>query len=365
MKKLSSFLFVCLIIVLSSCTQNNGEKYIHFTRADFKTTVNLSTPETIILSDIKYAKAYHVMKDSILLISNSGKSPYFIEIFSLNTRERILKLALKGNGPGEFLSCDIYVPSNDQTFFYIRDQRKIYTIDLDSTLEHKKLYVTNSFRYNPEIHPYSEVCFPDSISYFGYNKWYINDSTFSNHVPAVKRYSILKSDNTNSDESEDYNKFLVWAVNNAHLIMNPKNKQLWLASAHQDIIQIFNDSLELLKTLHGPDNFNVKYELIKSNNSPISYVNFMQDNEFRSYGGCDQKDDYLYIIYKGVNRKFSTKQELQSSEIFKIGWNGELLCNYKMDRNINTISITSDNRYMYCTCRDSTDSDIYLVKYKL
>lgn len=370
-KKINWFIAGVLLVVLGGCSSKKAEKIVvNFTRDNFKEHVMLSNPEVIALEDttLNDPAAFYLMHDSIIIVQNQTHCDYLIELFSLNSRKVLAQLATKGNGPGEFNTCSCYVPNSNDPIFYLKDDG-VYSymaVDLDSTLQSKKLSIKNRFQYNPELHYYVEICPTDENHYVGYHMWYLNDSTYSNNVVALKKYAMnekFDESNTMAAAMAKY-KYFVASVNDVHLFMNPKNKQIWLADAHMDKIEIYDDSLHVLKTLSGPDNYKFKYTLPQSN-SPIPFVGFEGDKSYKTYSSFTLTDKHIYIVYQGVNGEVEDIENLQPVEVFKFDWDGNLLCNYKLDRYVYALSVDSKEEYLYCsTCKSIKDPREF-VRYKL
>lgn len=371
MKHLNWFIMVVLPVIIGGCNSKEKDNaVVNFTRDNFKQQVTLSNPEEIILEEtLDDPTAFFLMHDSVVIVQNQTHCDYMIELFSLNSKKQLAQLATKGNGPDEFKSCFCFVHSNDDPLFYLKDD-EVYsymTVNLDSTLQSKKLNIQQRFQYNQELHYYVEICPVDNNHYVGYHMWYLNDSTYNNNIPnALTKYAMdEKTDESNSMQAAMTKyKYFVASVNDVHLFMNPSNKQIWMADAHRDKIEIYNDSLHVVKTLSGPDNYNIKYCLPKSN-SPIPFVGFEGEKSYRSYSNWTFTDKHVYIIYEGLNGGEYNIENLQPVEVFKFDWDGNLLCNYKLDRYVTTLSVDSKEKYLYCTSRKSFKDTAQFIRYKL
>ena len=135
---------------------------------------------------------YWLIQDSLVMVQNQPQSDYMIEIFSLNTQKRILALATRGNGPGEFRSCKCIVPSSQSPVFYIKDaqQSKMYTVNIPQTLQTGELAIEKQFQYSEDIHPQTDICILNDTEYAGYHFWHLDDSTYNNGIPAIQKYKI-------------------------------------------------------------------------------------------------------------------------------------------------------------------------------
>lgn len=365
-----SFIFLVCVSFLTSCyTEYSEEKSscIHFTRKDFKQHIILENPDTISLEETYNNPAsFYLIDDSLVLVNNQPNSSCFIEIFSLNTKKHLLSLATKGIGPEEFISCTCYSISNFSPLFYIQDEQthSFYVADIKKTLNKKRLHINEKFQYNPEIHPYTRICILNDKYYLGYNMWYLNDSQINNGVPELKKY--LKNDSNaksiNTPNLQEY-KYFVADVNGGNFIL-PSKRRIWLTDTHKDKITIYNDSLQYIKTLIGPDLYNIKYDTKKSN-TPISFAVFKNNNYFSSYKYWTQTKKHIYLIYEGLNNQPYDPENLKPVEIFKFDLDGNPICNYKLDQYVYHISIDSQEKYLYATTRTSYKEMAFFVRYKL
>lgn len=361
--------FVGGLILLSACTKESKDPMsIHFTRDDFKQRKELKNPETIRLEDTyNDPLAFYLIQDSLVLVNNQSHSDHLIEVFSLRTGQRILPLAPKGNGPGEFTSGYCICPSNQQQVFHIQDQNThtYYTVDLNQTLKDRSLAIRTKFQYSAEVHPYTDVYPVDDTHYLGYHTWYLEDSTYNNNVAPFLLYSVTESGQGSEDLMECMKKYnyFVSDVNGGKLFVLP-DKHIWLADMHRDKITIYDHSLHPVKSLIGPDNYQLAYEERKTN-IPMPFIVFKNEKDYLSYSSWTLTDKALYIIYIGLNGGKYDPENLQPVEVFKFDLKGNPVCDYKLDRFVYKISIDSKEEYLYATTRKSFKDAAEFVRYKL
>ena len=56
---------------------------------------------------------------------------------------------------------------------------------------------------------------------------------------------------------------------------------------------------------------------------------------------------------------------LDKSEIYKLSWEGELLCRYILDSYVYAFSMDSEGKYFYCTVKENRQLDPKFVYYEL
>jgi len=363
-------LLLSIIVLCVSCNVNkdgggNGS-IINLDRNGVK-QVHLTDPDEIVFDDLLNPAAFYVMYDTLVVVQNQPNCDYLIEMYSFNSQTPVGQFAQKGGGPDDFLSCSCFVPSGRDSVICALDRNSgtYSVINIPLTLAQKRLHISRRFRYDPEIHPYSDIIRSDDEHYIGYNMWYMDSRQYTNDVPALKRYSARKKDDY-SAEGNDMSKYayFVASVNDARLAFNPQTKAIWLFDGHQDKITVFDDSLQVIKTVRGPDSLQPSYTDIKSNAS-IPFVTFSEGKEYRTYTNYTVTDKYIYVIYEGANGGRFNPEDLQPVEVFQFDMEGHLRCIYKLDRFIYTVSVDSKGKYMYCSARTSVMDEAHFVRYKI
>jgi hypothetical protein len=364
-------LIIGLMTLCFGCNSNKltdgDEAVINFDRKDIPKQVVLHDPEEIVFEDLLNPAAFYVMYDTLIVVQNQPNCDYMIEMYSLNGKTPVGQFAQRGGGPDDFLSCACFVPAGVDSLIYALDQNKgtYNVINVPLTLAEKRLHFSQRFRYDQELHPQTEIIPVGKENYIGYNFWYVNSDKYSNNVPALKKYAIPKPDDYSDEQRQitDYNSFVA-PVNTARLALNPLTKQIWFFDGHRDRIDIYNDSLRVIRTISGPDHYKVSYETAKSN-LPMPYVTFSEGRIYRAYSGFTVTDRYVYAIYEGVNGSSFDPEDLQPVEVLQFDLKGNPVCSYKLDRFIYTVSVDSKGEYLYCTARTSARDEAHFLKYKL
>lgn len=339
-----------------------------FTRDDFKKRVHLKVPTLIPLQETyNNPRAFFLIGDSLILANNQPHNGPMLELFSLNTKRCVMQFGKKGVGPGEFVACNANSYSSTSPEVYITDEgsNTFYTVDIEKTLEDGKLRIDSKFQYAPDIHMRTYICPLDKDRYVGYNMWYLSDSTYSNGVPEFSIYPTKTLSNQLAETATPFEKYryFVGDVNGGNFIKLP-NRTVWLTDFHQDKITIFNDSMQVMKTIIGPDRFALEY-VEKKTNFPLPFISFSNDRTIESYQLATYTDKHVYVIYKGVNEKKSDTPTFKPVEVFKFDYDGNPITCYTLDRLVYQISVDRNEEYLYATARTSPDEPARLVRYSM
>lgn len=361
--KFNRYILLFLLLITMTCCIDNpsivSENTIIFDRNDFKEKICLSNPDTIV-SEALNPLFYHVIRDSLVLITNKDDSQDFkCGLYSI-TGEMKCELAPKGTGPYEFVSANIKIDSNNTDTFYIEDvvQNKLWIYNIDSVIDQGKMYkpsVVNIPRSIISYCPYTDD------SFVGYHFWHCDNEMYNNDIPPLGIYRYNQVDSINSQKHEY--KYFVANITGALLFTDKMKKDIWCANFYQDRIDIYNDSLQIKKSLLGPDQYNIKYAEIDEGNNKAIY--FDRGNKFEAYRSFVLTDKHIYMLYLAIHDVPYTSDNLSPVEVFKLSWDGELLSIYKLDRYLYSISIDSEERYLYGTsCKSYNDTPDF-VRYKL
>lgn len=341
---------------------------VSFSRDDFKKRVLLKVPKLIPLQETyNNPRAFFLIGDSLILANNQPNNGPMLELFSLNTKRSLMQFGNKGVGPGEFVACNAVSYSSASPEIFITDEgtNTFYTANIDKTLQDGKLWIEGKFQCAPDVHTRTYVCPLDKDRYVGYNMWYLSDSTYSNGVPEFSVYSTKASNDQLTETATPFEKYryFVGDVNGGNFIKLP-NQTVWLTDFHQDKIRIFNDSMQVVKTIIGPDHFDLQY-VEKKTNFPLPFISFSNDRAIESYTSATYTDKHVYVIYKGINEKKPDAPVLKPVEVFKFDYDGNPITCYTLDRFVYQISVDRNEEYLYATARTSPDEPARLVRYSI
>lgn len=350
-----AFLFLCY-----GCNDRASvTPTIVFDRTDFENTIVLSHPDTICVEDALNPLDFYLVKDSLVLIENADNSQqYKAGLYSLSQGKLIREIAPKGEGPKEFVSCQLDVRENSSDLFYIDDfvQNKYWECNLDSIIANKE-YLVKSFTYSRDV---IRLCSQDS-TYIGYNFWYLNNADYDNNVPALQKYKQMNGPKGRLANGHPY---FVANVTGGFVFMSPDKNRIWVADFHDDKIHIYNDSLQEIKCLSGPDYFEHEFEDIHDKNYD-HFVSFSKGTAYQSYIAYTKNSKYVYLVYEGTNGTYQRLDKLNPVEVFKFDWEGNPITYYKLDKYIRTISIDSQENFLYATSYNSHDASTVFIRYAL
>lgn len=194
--------------------------------------------------------------------------------------------------------------------------------------------------------------------------WYCGSNVYNNQVPEFNVYEIKTSKQNISPNTSDLEKYdyFVADVNGGNLFK--VGNTVWLADMHKDQITLYDKSLNIIKTLNGPDGYNIEYES-KTSNISMPFVVFKSEKYYSSYKYWTQTDKHIYIIYEHLTGESFNPEQLKPIEIFKFDLEGKPIACFQLDNYAYHISVDKKEENLYATIRNSYKEPAKFVKYKL
>ena len=304
----------------------------------------------------KYIRRFNLICDSLIIAENSKAYPYYFGIYNLKTKDLLVEFAMRGKGPGEFLSAKYLSNTYDYTnkeYFHIVDvvSQKVSIFNLDSLLNFKDDYRPSQFKLPDGMINFSPLI---NGSYVFYNSFYLDNEKYSNHNDKIFLFDI-RSEKLHIENF----KYFTPNVSSAYVLVSRDRDRIFIAERHRDVIDIYDKELQHIKTLKGPDFFDPQVFLRFSN-----HISFKPGTKDGGYYPCYSTKDFVYLIYRGPKDLHNPEIEYPPVEVFKFDWEGNPIDRYVLDRFIYTISVSSDEKEIYGTSYNSI-GDPVLVRFSL
>lgn len=346
-----------ILLLLVGCTSKGDVDMYEYTRDDFPRTIELKGVPVFSDSVINPDEAYVVM-DSLLLVSNDDPAQKEkIKLFSLKDGHQISSFFSKGHAENELISCNLKCFSSDSKLFYVNDfiQCKYWVCSVES-LYMGKNPIIKSFFYSRDV----LSLYPLESNYIGFNLWYMNDKKYSNGITCpIQRFDISKE--KGQRRPSERHRYYVANVSGASIALNPHNGDIWVAYKHDNVIEIYDDDMILRKRMTGPERSRCKYQTREIKEQ--EYVFFEKESYVSSFYACFSTDKYVYLLHEDKNG-VAIPPKPMPVEIYKLDWDGNLMCNYKLDRQAYEISLDSNEKNLFAICMDN-ENNLQVIKYTL
>lgn len=335
-----------LSVYLVSCTQNKGEvkDAVLFTYKDFAPSIKLKGEILPTENLWKPIRIYYT--DSVLATVDMSRD-YFVQIYNKENLNLIAENVPRGIGPNERLNCWTLQINSDY----------IWTFDIQT--QKMTAYSKDSFLSNTNVLPDKTVTIDDapvgmvSLS----NKTFVascladDKSLLSLYDYNGKRNNALKP---------PYPQFKIENVSNIRekrlfenrIQYNEENNKIVVFYVYTDIIEIYDENLNLLSRIQGPDHFTPELG-IRDN-----FIHTIKGQTKFAYSlGCLTSTE-IWALYYGV----SPEKEMElPTQIFVFDYNGKPLRSYNLEYPISTFCIDDNNNILYGL---SEISETCIVKFK-
>ena len=361
-------LYFILLVFLVSCKNSENIELSYFELEDFPRT-KYCTSKSISIQ-VANSLSYHVLHDSLVLVTTRGNGGYFVEMYNLNSKQKIMDFAQKGLNANQFSHARVVLDeTNVSSIFYLYNviTNSIVEINIDSLLKYEDSYSFKKIYFSGYTNVPS-FCKYDETRYLAQNKYYSIVKDLDNDVDRFLFVKKNEFDITNSTYSKSWEyKYYLSNINKVIMFSDSTKNRLWCVLDGEDRFDIYKrDDLSLLKSYSGPYHYDVEYVVGEAGRGSLPLV--VRNGVYSGYSAAVTTDSCVYLLLG--NQNYKGKRELpdrvlDKSEIYKLSWEGELLCRYILDSYVYAFSMDSEGKYFYCTVKENRQLDPKFVYYEL
>ena len=291
------------------------------------------------------------LNDTILFsINPSYGSDSLVHYFSTQDHNHLGAMAIRGNGPEEFLSVSNISFSPDSNEFWIYDITK-------QVWSGKSIHSLRDYALNKE--KYETLNLRNAKIKGLTNLFWIGDKFVANSLFKYKeRFFIFDSTgiqvktiiNPNLDFAQTENEGVLADVFSTHLAITPNRKEIVLAGRYLDLLEVYDLNGNLQIMLKGPDKgFGLRFDRKRSTeNSTL----VKSPDTRRSYLAVKATNDKIYALYSGKSKK-DKEHYSYSKVIYTFTNTGKPLTKYILDTPISDFAINKQQNRIYAISIDS------------
>ncbi|WP_175552580.1 BF3164 family lipoprotein [Tangfeifania diversioriginum] len=328
MKKiiLISFIFLSFNV----CAQ----KEVNFDLDDFPKTRSLKGEK--ITFDLPLMNPWKMeLADSLLFFLGSGTEDA-IDVYNLNTREKVTQFCRRGRGPGEMIFPFLvqYIQNSDDVVVHDLNGKKVIVYSL------KKILGRNPNNYSKVVKV--DSLYPRKLVKISDDRFF---ATLIGHPDAYMNClldadgNVVKMLNKFPDPGMENNNTLASNLYQTNICVSPDLSKVILSYAAWKWIEIFNDHGECITKFSGPD-FKEPNFVRQGKNGLV-----LTTNNSLSYWDAEPNNRSFMIPYSGEKVKIS------GSNFYKyalhLAYDGELICKYTFDPVVLDIQIDWEKRIIY------------------
>ena len=276
------------------------------------------------------------VSDSFLVVVDMSQDS-LIHVFKLPDCNYIGKCGIMGQGPNEFTMISSLFDYKDNEFgIYDPNKKEIDLLNVSGSNLKLSLHTSLDNTYlHYDVRPVSEKCFIGTGIYEK-GRFCILDNTgkmkgLYGQWPARDK-----------QEAETNNRIKAQAYMGGFAV-SPSGKKMIAYTMTADMIELYDfsgDSIRKITDLYKsyPDyNYKTGSESFTgtSKNTPFCYL----------YATCTDK--YIYVLYSGKNFQEHSTNAMNGNIIYVYDWNGDNLCQYELDMNLQNICIDKTGKILY------------------
>ncbi len=352
------FIILVLTIVVGVCVTaqkseiKNGVEYVTFTRDAFKTSVKLNAEQVKFNTPLN-PMLFYFLNDTLVLTACEDEKYHLGEIYDIRTGALVTKCIPKGRGPGELLQVHTFKRSINKAYFEVSDinYHKYATFNIDSVLMFGLNY--KPFLYELPVY-IGEAVMNSKNELVCRNRWNMFHDDYDNKVFSFCKYMNL--DSMNFDVKPPFGRP---RFNYGKFFASPINDEYVYATTFYGDIQFWDKDLKKTKVLTGPSEYRPEFYLYK----PTGHISIKNKRTYFS-DLCNNPTSMYLSFYDKLTEEFYDFIKQDYMEVFQIGWNGEFMKRFELDKFVHALYVDSKGEYLYGTKYDF-ESYPKLYRFKL
>jgi len=336
-----------LFLMFIRCSKDDYEKnYLHYERlADFP---EKETWDFKRLSDIKFyfPPRIKVIQNDYLFVL-TAEDDIVVKVYEIDSGILITSFGKRGQGPGEFIGAaaildNNYVPGK----FWIYDYTllKLERYDLVNVLEKKNYMPDSTIKLSVDAGRASDLLFLFQSELVGIGSLISRLCYFNCKGDTVRTNGYIPGKPKKNVPARVHMQAYV-----GDITKNAQLKKLAVSNLNCDMIEIYDYSGKILKTIHGPDHFvndygNVDKYSLASHVEQVGYFTLCSSLHeiYCSYSGQKPKSEGDWITNLG-------------REIFVLDWDGKPLKRVKVNYPLAFMDYSEERNTIYAICYDGEE----------
>ena len=337
--RLLRFLILCLSLGIFACNVSLIEDATTFDHDDFDATEYLES-EPVEVDFTLRQPSLRIHRDRLFLFDDAGEKMVFA--FNLGNLSEVDTLISKGAGPNELLSIWDVLDDGSHIWFHDLGQRKLLRtawnkdgfdlsdsstkmIELGEKLIHRLDFIDSSkfVGTSYQMHPLDRLLLIDSSGH---------------SLGSFETYPKTSSSYTTEQLPQAFI---------ANIAVKPDGTRIVTGHMMTDLIQIFSvEPLELLKSIHGPDQFLPVVETISlgAGTAVSPVINKSKDGHL----SLRANNEKIFSFYSGRTlRRERSEESYHYDTIFQFDWDGKPIKKLILDRQIYFFDVDWENNFFY------------------
>jgi hypothetical protein len=347
--KLKIILSVLLFVYLCSCTNTQIENTsVYFSNKDLGNPIELKGE--VLPNDSLWKPSNIYVVDSMIVLIDSDYGDSFVQVYDKECLNLIVENVPKGIGPNESINCRTLQIEEDY----------IWASDLQSRI--MKAYLKDDFLTKSNVAPQKSTSFNEQFyrlvalsnnNFVGASLTDVDNLLCLYDHHGVKNRNVKVSYPKIIGEGRTDTESLRLFEN--RIFYSEKNHKIIVIYIYSDLIDIYDESLNLLSRIYGPDHF---LPVLKFSDN---YAYLVKDKTKFTYTQARMTSNEIWALYNGI----SPSDDLSvtyPNKIFVFDFAGKPLRSYILDYPVFDFDIDEVNKTIFCL---SETQEINIIKYQL
>lgn len=319
-----------------------------FTFNDFGTPITLQS-ENIDFDEPILLPRRILLVDSILLVENKN-TEFLLYKYNIISKKKYGECIAFGSGPNELLSIK-HIQVDDSSIYISDNQKRV-------VFEYNKQDLCHDF----EPKPIRSITINDAISSLQHIP---NGFVGTTMNPFNQRLSFFNSDGKQTENKGEF-PIIGKELSNiekvdgflANITYAPISKRIFLFYTQTDLLEIYDLTGNLIKRMHGPDQFfpHIKEITLDGGYSKVSPI---QGKSREAYYAPIAVNDEIYVTYSGA---FRERKKAPITTILVFNTEGTPLRRYELSEPIIAYTVDPITKDIYAT---SDNPEFHLIRFKM
>jgi hypothetical protein len=325
------YYFITLLLLFSCEKDKNYDTYFENYR-QIKYFNSVGERKIVPLSDTKFDMPPQYMillQDKYLLFSNFlNQEDKTMKILDIEKQTIVSEFGIRGQGPGEFTGI-MGVEKSDS----YSDRFYIYDISLQRLTFYRLTDILHQ-----KSSPDSLVSFPtesgipfivkaiDSLRYLCFGNYYpYRYCMYDSLLLTEQKFQRLPV------ELSEMNKYVQqYSLYHFGIAFHPSHKKIAVGMANFDMIQVFDNAMNTIISIHGPDL-----------NPPLWLLDTKSRNA-EGYIDLDISDKFIYGVYSGEMMENENDWiKSYGTRLFLLNWEGDPIKELKLSHRVGDIAVSA------------------------
>ncbi len=339
-KKLFLFFAMGLIILGCNSRSNYSSLEEYFINKPILLRSNIVRIDSLLIGNVLNVESI----DSLIFLKDAYDEKFF-SLIDIKNRKLIMRFGLKGRGPNEIVSPGgIRIDEVNKTLEFIDIGKKaVLAYHIEELLDDEPDSLFEKFNY---LTARGECVFFRLAPLWGKNK-YVSTGLFKQGKYGVVNHSgdldTVVGGFHRPEEQKGVDNYTMGMAYQGDIKSHPTEDAWVHATSVCDLIEIVKFSKVGVYEFKHLQTYYPKPQLRNASGIGVKHSKDIP----HGFLSLDVTSRYIYTLYSGKKIQEVGLKAFYGNRLFVFDWDLNPICSYHLDRNVNCISVSSDDKEMY------------------